>query len=480
MDFFKKLSFELLAEESPTERLKSKEPAIQKQITEIKSKLRDYFTEFVKNFGRDGLGSAKHGEDFRIPVKQHEDEEIALAFTDPIRFMNSTISFLGLDRYDLQVKEIPPGEPEAKSRLLYTYKIFNEEGIEVFVVLSKSSKAAKKEFAPNKFKIEGKEYSNYKDLVNELESKIENKKINKHIKEYLLYLLALVDSGDYTETEDKIIINKDEDFPFLDEISANDKNNIQNDFGEILCGIILGRVYDQNILFPSASNEPLVDVEVGNYNYSVKSMKGAAATLTAVSKAYLDVAKNLDVPKEEKDFIVELFEMIGGTRLRVEETYVAIAKTMDEVAWDALQKLIPDIEPDGSIDQIKDTLDLYQANDTLRDKLTKFYDAIDTYPSKDRNAEKYGVYPQHRHGYVISPLSYYIAKVLNQDYKSIKTNLATVLNQEETVRQINFYNRKDKLEFIIKKFDDEDIKVKFEGGGSINLPGNQNLRFKIL
>jgi len=53
-----------------------------------------------------------------------------------------------------------------------------------------------------------------------------------------------------------------------------------------------------------------------------------------------------------------------------------------------------------------------------------------------------------------------------------------VISQNENVRQINMYNNSKDLSFKITNFD-KNINIKFVGGGSVQGPNHQNLRFKI-
>lgn len=463
MTLFEQLIFELLQEDNtnPTQRLKNATPEQASEIKAIKSELKDFLE---KNGVR--IGSPRHGEDFRLQVQNSPVDA---------NWIDVTLKNMG---HNYTLKEIPGGEPDAKSRSLPTVRITTASGGNIYIVLSGlGKKSNRKQFAPNKFKIEGKEYK-HTELYKELQEKIGKKKYDEKIKEYLLDLLATAEHGDITYSGDTYTVTKVVDDV---EIDKADKNNIQNDFGEILGALVIAREEDEVIHFPAASNEPLVDYEVGNYRYSAKSLGGAAPTLTALADKYYNYVKNeMDYPGD-RNVLAEMFEYIRDRNLNTEQSYLAITKAVSEDGWQAFTDFMGDtrIKPEDSnvIDRIKEKLDEYYEMGTLEENLNALYDRLSTVPRTP--ISKFDTTARWRSGYVTSALSYYLPKVLNANVHGVKDALKMVINQMDDVKQVNFYNDNDKFRFKITEFVSDDISIKFEGGGSVTMPGDKKLRFKI-
>jgi len=460
----------LLGEETSSERIKGFDDIRKKEFEDITRILEDYFTKMsFWRYGKTGKVKykSKPEEDYRIGVHNvtfDVPEAISLAVKT---VFPKTRAFL-----------IPPGYPGAKSGKFPTVRIVSQSGAEIYIVLAGfERKSAGKQFTPQKFKIEERPYQ-YNDLYKYLTTKIRAMDLNNNIENYLLFLLDSVVSGNITKTLNSIIISK-KDYDDSS-ILPIDRTNIQSDFGEILSAIAMARKNNEKISFPESSTEPLIDFEVGNIKYSVKSLSGAAATLTSMIKYYDYVKDEMDIPQKEKNILLKIFNAIEG-KIGVEQTYLAITKLVDKNAWSAMLELleIDDLIIDDSkiaLKIIKEKLDYYYHNKTLDEKLKKFYSAIGRVRSTP--TDKYDPAGKYRHGYVIYPLASLITKIFNENKFHILDNIKEIINQIENTKQVNFDNQKDRFIFKITNLD-KNVNIKFEPGGSINEPHKQNLRFKI-
>lgn len=455
--------YEILSEDNTTatDRIKA---ATEKQKNEILSIKKDLFDYFKKSGVK--LGSIKYGEDFRLQVQNT---------TVDVNTIDLALKNLG---YNFNLETIKGGDSGSKSRSLPTIKITTESGGVVYIVLSGfGKKSNRKEFAPNKYGIEGKEYT-YKELYEKLEKEIPKKKYDSNIEKYLLDSLRNATYGNISYSSSIYKVDKIKDDV---EIDKGDLNNIQNDFGEILGAIVIAREEDEKILFPAAANEPLVDYEVGNFRYSAKSLAGAAPTITALAEKYLNYVKNeMDYPGD-KNVLGEMFEYITNKKLKTEQSYIAITKAVSEDGWNAFLDFMGEsnINPEDNsiIDKIKERLDEYYEMGTLEENLDVFYTKLATRPRTP--ISKYDPEAKWRSGYVTSALSYYVPKVLNSNVHGVKDAMKMIINQMDDVKQVNFYNRENEFQFKITEFVDDDLEIKFEGGGSVVLPNDKKLRFKI-
>jgi len=462
MHLMNKLFSELLTEDTWAQRKKSFSSEQLQEVGQIKQDLNDYFNEL-------GISqkSKTRGEDFRLDVKDFlvTPESIDLALKN-----------LG---YDIHTTVIEKGEDGAKSGKFPTVKITTNLGGIIYIVLAGHGKqTSDKQFSPSKFNIDEEAFE-YEKLYEHLKTQIEKDSLSDNIKEYLLYLLETVTFNKMTRISNIITIDKDYD---ESSIKDYDKKNIEKDFGEVLSAIAIARQEKDLIIFPKESNARLIDFEVGNIRYSVKSKTGAPATLSTISKDQHDFVKNdLDIPEDERKILLKMFDSING-KYGVEQTFLMMAKILDKSIWAALLNLleVKKLEIDKSkkaLYIIKDKLDYYYQNGKLEDKLTEFYDLIGTSPVT--HISKYSPRENWRHGFVIGPIAYQIPKILNANKYNVLTHMKEIINNVENAKQVNFYNRENILEFKIKDFD-KNVNIKFFGGGSVNQPNKQNLRFKIL
>ncbi len=462
MQLIKQLFSEVLTEDTWKQRKELFTPEQLQEVKLIKQDLVDYFNELgieQKNKTR--------GEDFRLDAKNDliTPEAIDLALKN-----------LG---YDITTTTIRKGEEGAKSGKFPTVKITTSSGADIYVVLAGHGKqTSDKQFSPSKFNIDGKDFK-YKELYKHLVKQIKSKSLSDEIKDYLLYLLEAITFNKITRIANIITIDKDYDESFIKDY---DRKNIEKDFGEVLSAIAIARQEKDLIIFPKESNARLIDFEVGNIRYSVKSQTGAPATLSTISKDQYDFVKDdLDIPEEERKILLKMFDAINK-KYGVEQTFLMIAKILDKKIWLALLNLlgVKELKIDKSkeaLSLIKQKLDYYYDKGVLEDKLTDFYTLIGTTPNTP--ISRYSPREKWRHGFVIGPISYSIAKELNANKYNILIHMKEIVNNIQNAKQVNFYNRENVFEFKITNFD-KNVNIKFFGGGSVNQPGKQNLRFKIL
>jgi len=474
MNLFERMAYELLKEETPSERFNSLGLDQRQEIKQIKKDLEFYFDQQgLWRHDKDGniKKNSGKGEDYRIEVhnKPVDATSIDLALKN-----------IG-NHYGIKTITIPKNEPGSKSGTFPTILITSPLGSKIYIVLSGFGRGSvSKQFTPTRFKIEDKLYI-YKDLYRELKQKIQSSDYEINIKKYLLYLLETVMFNRILKNGNLLKIKKEQ----YDDTNVLkiDRTNILSDFGEILSAIAIARYEQDSIYFPKSATEPLIDFEVGSTRYSAKSVSGAAPTLTSMIGYYDYIKDELDAPQKEKDILLKILDSIKGN-IGVEQTYLATTKLISQETWQSTLNLleIDDLIIDDSkksLKIIRDKLDEYYYDDDknlLKNKLLTFYDEIGTKITTP--IERYDPNNRLRHGYVIAALSYKIPKILNENKFNILDNMKEIINQIDGIKQVNLVSNKDEFEFKITNLD-RNVTIKFVGGGSVADPNKQNLRFKI-
>jgi len=131
---------------------------------------------------------------------------------------------------------------------------------------------ADKQLTPDKFFAQPAEFANSDALAEATKAKLAGFKDEK-LKSALIQLVDVANGK--IEKVDPDLISY---------ISANSTsfNNISKDFGEILTPIMIGRLENQAISFPSKSNEALADAFVGGKPVAVKSLSGSGNGMTSI------------------------------------------------------------------------------------------------------------------------------------------------------------------------------------------------------
>lgn len=488
MNLFEQIMYEILNEsgKTPAQRLKEATPQQERELEKVKAALQSEFDKIIDSLSLEngplpnGLllkPSPRSGkmEDFR--VKSH-------IFSVDEEWIKNALVSNGVKGFEINTLE--GKEAKQFSGKYTTIKVTTFSDAEVYITLTGGGKTGEKQLTPKSFAIEGK-IIKYKELYNQVNNKIDSVVQDDDIKGYLRYLLEAVTFAPLKKSGKTIKVIVDD---YEGEVSSTDQARISKDFGEIIGAILVARDdNNEDIYFPTAANEPLVDYEVGSYRYSAKSLVGASPTLTSIAKKYDTFVKDeMEGTPLEKKKISKIFEYLNSSSLNASQTNLAMTKATNEESWQAFLDFMEmtNVDPTEKkvLDDINNKMEEYYNLDILGEKLDTYYLSLEkashykTTGSGRRSVEDYNESDSNNYGYVTSPMGYALAQYLNNYDKDVKSSLRKIIRQLEDVKQINF-NYKKGLEFTITSFLDDDFDIEFKGGGSIKSPNQQKIRFKV-
>lgn len=200
-------------------------------------------------------------------------------------------------------------------KIKYKNKIF-------YVANTKQDKAnlKNKELTPDKLNLtkENNIYKSFDILYNTLKpelDKIKDKYPNSNIFELLNELINKIKSGKY-ETSGSFTNKTIEDFfndnnegklsfkidsKYIENVLAGDINCIEKDFGEILGPFMFFRLFDDvELIYPSKSNEPLVDYYINGHKISAKQLGGGGKPSgSSIAKTAKENINNIEKNPED-------------------------------------------------------------------------------------------------------------------------------------------------------------------------------------
>jgi len=357
-----------------------------------------------------------------------------------------------------------------------------------------------KQLTPDALGITGKEYHSARPLYSDVQSFINSSAFPERYKEFILKSTELImnDSGNsntfsdfesYAGSGKQLIYNTPHNhFDGIDLLSIN---NIQNDFGEILGAFMLFNILKNTgdgLLYPTASNEALVDFYFDEYKVSSKAGGGATPSGTTAMQLIHNahIKGDLTFDANETDFyesvvkhwlyaqsiarsgIYSVIIKLASVHLGPSTGYSLISEesgldgsTMSHtnlIEWldkrlvqeDGLKFLIEFVNRTGSQIKPKPYLEQY----------------IKRMSSSDTN----------RVGLVFYPIMIEVEQILNQKYVSV---LTTLVQKVSNVKQLYMTTRinKNLFEFKTKQFKTSNFK--FERQGSVKMPFNKMLGITI-
>lgn len=164
---------------------------------------------------------------------------------------------------------------------------------------------ANKSFEPSKFDFSGKEFANAEQLANEVIAKLKTNVKDQTVQDLLIQLVEV--AIDKRPAVDKTLM----DFILADTTSFA---NISKDFGEILAPLVVAKDNSQAISFPGASNEKMVDVNIGGKKVAVKSLSGSGNGMDGIS-SFIDAYEEKMDGTESEDK-KKLFDFIKNVRTK--------------------------------------------------------------------------------------------------------------------------------------------------------------------
>lgn len=319
-----------------------------------------------------------------------------------------------------------------------------------------------KTLVPNRL-LSKSSYSSATSLILDCKKNIASKVKFDNLKEALTLLLTFVNikgkssKSKLKEFSDEVKFTKEIETS-LSSLTSKDLAIIAKDFGEILSSVYLSNKFDlNNISFPTAGNEKMIDFYLNDIKFSAKYNKGAAASVGSVldntknTKGYEDIVKLLEIIRDNNSVV--------GTFKLAEFLKIPMYKN--------LKKLIPSISESNFIEKIKDFMGKKwnELNDI--DAITKFLNdkLYDTAKPSQRGIETIFLNKnQDSLGLIISPMSYDIARFINSD-KDLIGKFNELVNKIK-IHQIYItkFNSKE-INFKMGSF--KNMSFKFEGVGSV-------------
>lgn len=254
-------------------------------------------------------------------------------------------------------------------------------------------------------------------------------------------------------------------------IDKTDLTRILKDFGELVSALNAFSTDPKikYIRFPSNSNEKMVDFYGVNSkhkiikNFSVKS--GASSNIGA-APSMKNIAQFLDNYDDPK---TEVFKIMVD-KSPVVQKIIDIAKIVDPKAIEILKRIIKQEVTETNL-----SIFCKENIENLKEIFSDFYSYIKRTFDDKSISKLYSKSLRTFSGFVLSPLGYRIADILNSDigYKNLINDIMTNLE----VIQANIVWRNGLI------FSYEELKhsnFKFDFHNNVFLPGNNNFGFKVI
>jgi hypothetical protein len=263
---------------------------------------------------------------------------------------------------------------------------------------------------------------------------------------------------------------------YYDMLSNTDRNIIGKNFGEVLSAIWF---LDQNrgfnkIMFPLASNEPLIDYLIVNsatgeeLKVSAKFEKGAPPSINAI----VDILKRMRVTGKKAKAKKAMLAISENS------TVDGIMKTANELdtPGNKMLKKIMRIRRPGHVTpaEIEKFMERFQTPEEIEATFAPMYKEMGRAASSNiiskivRNRQK-------RNGIAISPMGYNVVDILNKDRDY--TDLLNSALRQFTVTQVYLFYRNGGMDFVSKKFSDS--KFEFHYNANAGQPSLKKISFKM-
>lgn len=203
-------------------------------------------------------------------------------------------------------EDLKPEQTHLSTKYAANIFSFSKEGkLYSFVISSKGTEDTSvgvgiKEYTPTNLGLAGKILSR-KDLIAATRTAVTNKAKDENLRNALLGLVNIAaNRGQGTLS------------PELNQVIANDRNQLSVDFGEILAPIAI--MDDNDVAEFPVGNSPLIDVKVGSQNISVKSLSGSGTSFRSISNLMdkYEAAMAADSPDRSKFEILKKFHPSAG------------------------------------------------------------------------------------------------------------------------------------------------------------------------
>lgn len=371
-------------------------------------------------------------------------------------------------------------------------------------LISNSGRAVikKKDLTPDALGITGKEYHTARALYSDIQVYVNKSDLPERYKTFLLETCELImnDNGnsnsyntfeEYADSGKIIVYNCPEGhFTGIDSISIA---NFQVDFGEALGSLMLFNILKntgEGSLYPTASNEALVDFYFDEYKVSSKAGSGATPSGTSAIKLIQDAYNKNDITLEGKE--LEFYE-------NVVKPWLNPNKLGSSSIYNAVIHLASiNLDSDSGFNLILDESG-FKSNTMTRELLIKWLDEkmqsqdalsfleefVKRSTSNIKNLPKYieryikqiEGNDSNRIGLIFYPILAEVSKALTNKYSN---ELTTILQKLTNIKQVYMNTRikKDSIEFKTKQFKNSNFI--FQPKGSVPNPFNAMIGTKLV
>jgi len=271
----------------------------------------------------------------------------------------------------------------------------------------------------------------------------------------------------------------------MTEISPVDVNIIGNDFGEILGAIYMSNLvgFEKGISFPKG-NEPLTDFSIDGYGISSKHKKGAAPTLTNITRGI----KPDQLTNEQQTKLFEVLKIAEENSVAM--GYLLVAEHLMMPGYVKLKELMKgySMDVDGINSFIKDNAGSTsdgQFESKAMSLFDDFYNVIKSRPSLPLVLEKL---PESKYyGLVIGPLSKHVKDFLNgkvtssASYTESLKEMLSKLDVKQLYMNTSISKNSSSIIFTISPFSDPNNEFEFENPNqSVYTASNGKLGFRLI
>jgi hypothetical protein len=357
-----------------------------------------------------------------------------------------------------------------------------------------------KEFTPDKFGFNGKEFTSINELTNITINKIDNIYTDTSydtIKKYIRDCLTVI-SGQNLMLESKGYVKQ---YKIKNDYNISDRDIriLSKNFGEILASLFILKTNKKakSIVFPSDISQQLYDFYIktdkGNHFYSVKSLGGSSTSMENINFILKHFSQNnqfFDRYKHEVDIIMSLINNKEAGKTTIKNIGNFFTKLFSSKINDIL-RLLNRYVPKSSIRDLSqrslttwfsvmvETISLQEFTDLMNKVYNEILGDLPTVPKTSEKVlsdmYKVGDGSKFAHGYLYYPMGSYIINYLN-----IKGTYKFVLNE-----LLNYGNFISQLEvnlspsdITIKLVPFKKSNFRFTYNGMSKAPGNRPLGFK--
>lgn len=362
----------------------------------------------------------------------------------------------------------------------------------------------KKTLTPEAVGITGKNYHTAPEFLSDIRKFVNRSNFPDKYKNFLINSCEIIyknnrtnniyeDFDEYSKSRRAIIYNTgDSHFEGIDSISIN---NFQNDFGELLGSFMLFNILRKTgsgAIYPSASNEPLIDFYFDGYKISSKAGKGASPSAGTAMRLIDNAYKKEEIifDNEETEFYESVVKhWLNPPKLARSTIYSTIMKlaylhngpkSAFNYMIDKFNLTIDTITQENLLTQLDN---LVQNKDSFMSFLSEFI-SLSGASSKIASDQYYDQYIKkmesrdaNRIGLVFYPIMVETEISLNEKFSNVLTKL---VQKVTNIKQVYLDVKVKDNSFIFKTLEFKSSDFVFNRAGSINNPFLKTMAIRMI